>query len=152
MPTKSPYLLKAADIAADEGEFSHPWNDNSLIHGSSLSRKIGMSRAMVSIATLPSGKGSYIYHSHHYEEEWIYILSGSGTAEIDDAEYEVGPGDFMGFPTPSVAHHLRNTGSEDLTYLQGGESLDEEIADFPRLGKRKVFKDGKLEVIDLPED
>ena len=52
------------------------------------------------------------------------MLSGRGIARIDDHEYEVSAGDFMGFPTPSVAHHLTNPFDEDLTYLMGGESLD----------------------------
>ena len=67
------------------------------------------------------GKESFIYHTHYYEEEWIYILSGRGVAEIDGAEHEVGPGDFMGFATPSVAHHLRNPFDVELVYLCGGE-------------------------------
>ncbi len=58
---------------------------------------------------LPPGRESYVYHTHEAEEEWLYILSGRGITEIDGAEHEVGPGDFMGFPTPSVAHHLRST-------------------------------------------
>ena len=56
---------------------------------------------------------SYVYHSHR-------------------AEDEVGAGDFMGFPTPSVAHHLRNPFDEDLVYLCGGEIRDLEVAEYPR--------------------
>jgi uncharacterized cupin superfamily protein len=47
---------------------------------------------------MPPGKESFVYHSHHREEEWIYVLSGRGVAEIDGEEFEVGAGDFMGFP------------------------------------------------------
>ncbi len=42
------------------------------------------------------------------EEEWVYILSGRGIAEIGDREYEVEPGDFMGFGLPQQPHHIRN--------------------------------------------
>ncbi len=65
----------------------------------------------------------------------MFMLSGRGVAEIDGGEHEVGPGDFMGFPTPSVAHHLRNDSDDDLVYLVGGERKEMEIAEFPRLGK-----------------
>ena len=92
-----------------------------------------------------------LYHSHQREEEWIYILSGHGVAEIDGAEFEVGAGDFMGFPTPSVAHHLRNTGDDDLVYLAGGENLDIEIAEFPRLGKRMIRREGAIEIYDFSD-
>lgn len=55
----------------------------------------------------------------------------------------------MGFPTPSVAHHLRSHYDEDLTYLMGGENLDVEIADFPRLGKRMLRRGGNVEIYDI---
>ena len=52
---------------------------------------------------LPPGKDSFAYHAHLIEEEWVYIISGTGVAEIDGEETTVGPGDFMGFATPGVA-------------------------------------------------
>jgi uncharacterized cupin superfamily protein len=48
----------------------------------------------------------------------------------------------MGFPTPSVAHHLKNPFDEDLVYIMGGERREVEIADFPRLEKR-MFRNGQ---------
>jgi uncharacterized cupin superfamily protein len=68
----------------------------------------------------------------------MYVLSGRGTALVGDETFEIGPGDFLGFPPATLAHHVRNTGTEDLVYLSGGESVDVEVADFPRLGKRLV--------------
>ena len=65
-------------------------------------------RTGVNIGRVPPGKESFVYHAHHREEEWIYVLAGKGIAEIDDQEFEVEPGDFMAFPAPSVAHHMRN--------------------------------------------
>lgn len=114
-----------------------------------MSRLGGLKRSGVSIVRIPDGRESFVYHAHHFEEEWIYILAGRAIAEIDDAEYEMGPGDFMAFPTPSVGHHLRNPFSEELVYLMGGENLDHEVADFPRLGKRMVKLDGEIVVYDL---
>ena len=57
----------------------------------------------------------------------------------------------MGFPTPSVAHHLRNIGDEDLVYLTGGENLDVEIAEFPHLGKRMIRREGAVEIYDFSD-
>src|SRR5690242_18956914 len=107
------FILKASVIKAKEAQFSHPWNPKSLLVGTQVSRMLGLKRTGVTVARMPAGKESFVYHSHHLEEEWMYILSGTGIAEIDGAEYEVGAGDFMAFPTPSVAHHLRNPGPED---------------------------------------
>jgi len=151
MAETKPSLLRARDIAESAQTFSHPWNPNSLISGVQLSRLVGLQRTGVSLARIPPGKESFVYHLHQREEEWLYILSGRGIAEIDGAEVEVGPGDFMGFPTPSVAHHLRNPFAEDLVYLMGGEHLDVEIADFPHLGKRMVRRGENIEIYKLSE-
>ena len=144
-----PELLRAADSAAKMGSHSHPWNPRSEMKGVQLSRLAGLKRTGVSLARIPPGKESFVYHCHEREEEWLYILSGNGTAEIDGGEYAVGPGDFMGFPTPSVAHHLRNSGAEDLVYLMGGENRDVEVSTFPRLGKRMVRLGTQVEIYDI---
>jgi len=83
------------------------------------------------------------------EEEWIYVLSGRGIAEIDGREHEVGPGDFMGFPTPSVAHHMRNPFDDELVYLMGGENREFEVADYPKLGRRMVRTGDERIIYDL---
>lgn len=146
-----PELLRAADSAAKMGKHSHPWNPDSEMTGVMLSRLTGLERTAVNLARIAPGRESFVYHAHAREEEWIYILSGTGTAEIDGGEYAVGAGDFMGFPTPSVAHHLRNTGDEDLVYLMGGENRDAEVATFPRLGKKMVRLGSEVEIYDLDD-
>ena len=102
-----------------------------------------MDRAHVTLVHLPPGKDSFAYHAHMREEEWIYILSGRGVAEIDGEESEVGPGDFMGFPTPSVPHLLKNPFDVELVYLMGGESLSVDVIDYPKLGKRYAMVPGE---------
>ncbi|MBV6621887.1 MAG: cupin domain-containing protein [Rivularia sp. (in: Bacteria)] len=130
-------LIKAEAIKQlPQQTFSHPLNPNSEISGASLSELVGLQRIGFHLAKIAPGKESFIYHSHEFEEEFIYILSGKGIAEIDNQEFEVGEGDFMGFPTPSVAHHLRNPFEQELIYIMGGERREYEVADFPRLQKR----------------
>ncbi|WP_225889495.1 cupin domain-containing protein [Halomicronema hongdechloris] len=97
---------------------------------------------------IPPGKESFIYHAHSNEEEWIYILSGHGIAEIGDAEQEVGPGDFMGFSLPQLAHHLRNPGDQDLVYLVGGEQVNIDVGTFPRHGKRAIREGSRAYLVD----
>jgi uncharacterized cupin superfamily protein len=149
MPESYPHLVRADQVKAAEGSFSHPWNPQSLLVGSHLSKLGGLARTGVSIVRVPAGHESFAYHAHHREEEWIYVLSGRAMADIDDAQYELGPGDFVAFPTPSVAHHLRNPFDEDLVYLMGGENLDFDVADFPRLGKRMVKLEGQAVIYEL---
>jgi uncharacterized cupin superfamily protein len=143
MTDPKPSLLKASDIAAiSEFEFHHPLNSHSEVYLRSLSQATGLNRIAVTIARIPPGKESFIYHAHSNEEEWIYILSGRGIAEIGDAEYEVEPGDFMGFGLPQQPHHLRNPFDEELVYLVGGEQVSVDIGVFPRHGKRAI-RDGE---------
>ena len=144
-------LIRAKEAQTAFTTHSHPWNPDSEISGVQLGRMAGLERTGVSLARIEPGKESFIYHSHEREEEWLYILAGNGTAEIDGQEYQVGPGDFMGFPTPSVAHHLRNTGSEALVYLMGGENLQFEIATFPKVGKKMVRNGSNVEVYDTAD-
>lgn len=80
------FLLKADVIAKSAQTISHPWNPNSQITRTMIAKMTGLKRTGVSIARIAPGKESFIYHSHYYEEEWIYILSGKGIAEIDGKE------------------------------------------------------------------
>jgi len=135
---KTPKLLIRAGERPPSHAFSHPLNPSSEVQLCSLGDAVGLQRIGFHLLRIPPGKESFAYHSHHGEEELVYILSGRGLADIGDEEIEVGPGDFMGFPTPSVGHHLRNPFDEDLVYLSGGERRQVEVADFPRIGKRMV--------------
>ncbi len=143
------HLLKLAEIDTNRSEGAHPWNPNSHFLKSPLSRALGLERAIVVHMILPPGKESFVPHTHEREEEWIYVLSGTGTAEIDGQEMTVSAGDFMGFTAPSVVHHLRNTGTEDLVYLMGGECRFAEVSDFPTQGWRKVRFGDDIRVYDI---
>ena len=144
-------IVRAADIAAHAQEFSHPWNANSEMRGTQLARSVGLKRTGVNFIRVPAGKEAFVYHSHQFEEEWIYVLSGRAVALIDDTEYEVNPGDFIGFPAPSVAHLMRNPGPDDLVYLVGGENREFDVADFPALGKRMVRNGKQVDIYDIAD-
>lgn len=115
--TKYPHILRSADIKAAESTFSHPWNPKSEITGTHMSDKAGLSRTGVSLARIRPGKESFVYHLHHREEEWLYVFSGRNVARIDGSDYEMVPGDFVAFPTPSVPQHMTNPFQEDLVYI-----------------------------------
>ncbi len=145
-------LHTAAEIEAlPKPTFHHPYNPACEVSGIRLSELTGLSRVGLSLVRVPPGRESSCYHTHTTEEEFIYILSGHGETDIDEQTHAIGPGDFMGFPTPSVGHVMRNTGSEDLVYLVGGESKQLEVADFPRLGKRLIRNGSSVDVFDLSD-
>ena len=138
MPDKPKYLLRATEIERAGGTFSHPWNPNSEITGAFLARATGMKCTGVNLARIKPGKESFVPHAHEREEEWIYILSGRAKALVGDEEVDVGPGDFLGFAAPQIAHHLKNPGPDDLVYLMGGENAEYDAVDFPEHKKRLV--------------
>ncbi len=134
-------LIRAADVGAlPEYPFRHPLSPKSEIHLRSLSALAGLKRIGLNLGRVPASAKSFVYHYHHYEEEFIYILSEKGLAEIGDETYEMGPGDFMMFTAPSLGHHIRNPFDTDLVYLMGGENREFEIGEFPRLKKRAIFQ------------
>jgi uncharacterized cupin superfamily protein len=151
MGNEAPSLIRAASVAdVPEFAFRHPLNPRAEIHIRSLSALAGLQRIGLHIGRVPPGRESFIYHYHHYEEEFIYVLSGRGLAEIGAETHEVGPGDCMLFTAPSLGHHLRNPFDTDLVYLMGGENREFEIGEFPRLGKRAIFEKatGSAYIID----
>jgi len=136
MKTKPGTVLKAGDFdTSPEYRFRHPHNPDSNIVLRSLGDAAGLERTAVMLGRIAAGAESFVYHSHERDEEFLYILSGRGRLEIDGIFTEIGPGDFVGFPTPSAAHHLVNAFEEDLVYLMCGERSGMDVTHFPRLGK-----------------
>lgn len=147
-PETRRHLIRAEEIRAGAQGFSHPWNENSRIIGTHLSGLAGLTRTGVSLVRVPAGRESFCHHVHHREEEWVYILAGRGTADVGDEALAIGPGDFLAFHAGGEAHHIRNTGAEDLVYLMGGEHRHHDIVDFPRLGRRMVRIGQEVETYD----
>jgi uncharacterized cupin superfamily protein len=142
-------LLTAADIAARaETRIRHPWNPKSEVYLKHLAHDAELQRVALTVARVPPGKESFVYHSHERDEEFLFILSGRGRAEIDGKLHEVGPGDFMGFTAPGVAHHLTNPYEEDLVYLMGGERSSLDIGHFPKLGRHIIFGPSGINAVD----
>jgi len=83
-----------------------------------LGPAVGNRQLGASLCELPPGARSYPAHWHGANEEAIYIVSGTGTARIGDAQVPVGAGDWLAFPVgPAHAHQLINDGAAPLVYL-----------------------------------
>jgi len=148
MKDASKHVLRSVDIDKQAFRFIHPLGgDNSEITMSMLGRAVGLKRAGVNLGRVPPGKEAFVYHRHHNEEEWIYILEGRALSDIEEQTEQVGAGDFIGYPA-GVGHNLKNIGNSDLVYLMGGEQTAVEVADFPRHGKRLVRAGERIEFVD----
>jgi uncharacterized cupin superfamily protein len=132
------------DQAAPRIRGRHPFNPDSEMAMTRLGELSGLKRVGVNLIRLPPGKQSFIPHAHALEEEYAFVIEGRGIVTLDGEAYPIGPGDFIGFPTDGVVHHLTNTGEADLVYLTGGERSPVEIARMPTLGKIAVFKDNAV--------
>jgi uncharacterized cupin superfamily protein len=148
---RHPLLTAAAIAALPESTFIHPLNPRAIRHGRSLGDAVGFEHIGVHLVRIEPGHDSTQYHVHQAEEEFIYILSGRGLAEIGDETLEVGPGDFMGFAAGGLAHGLSNPFEDDLVYLVGGMRLEFDICDYPRVNTRLYRRGDQREYVDLEE-
>lgn len=147
--THKPVLLRSTDIQAlTEVRRPHPLDPALVRHTRSLGDATGLETMGVHFVRLERGDTSSVHHRHYQDEEWIYILSGRGIAEIGDGKHEVAAGDFMGFTAGSQPHSLHNPNAEDLVYLVGGNRWPFDVCDYPRIGKRRYRINGQSVYVD----
>jgi len=137
-----PRVLVREGERGAERAYRHPLDPEAEVHLTALSRPAGLVRVAVGLTRVPAGRPSYVRHVHRHDEEWMYVLAGTGVAEVGDEVHAIGPGDFLGFPASGPAHNVRAAPGSDLAYLHGGDAWSRrtvEIVDFPTLGLRKTF-------------
>ena len=145
-----PALHTSAQIRRmKEDKFVHFLNPGAIRYTKSLGDAAGLQTLGVHRVRLKAGDDSTEYHFHHQDEEWVYILSGSGIAEIGGKKYKIGAGDFMGFTAPSLPHAMRNPHKTDLVYLVGGNRWPLDVCDYPRIKKRRYRMNGDNVYLDL---
>ncbi len=139
----APYHLSAKAIAAMDGlAKTHFLNENAKRINKSLGDATGLTNLGIHLIEVEPGHETTEFHVHYYEEEAVYVLSGTATAEIGDEEIAIGPGDFIGYRKGGLAHTIRNSGTETLKCLVIGQRLAQDVADYPRRGKRIYRNDG----------
>ena len=140
MPTNksNPFpLLKASAIKAmKEVSKAHRHNAGAVRNTKSLGDAIGMKDMGIHLVRIKRGDYTTEYHTHYNNEEFIFILSGNGIAEIGNRKVKVGPGDFMGFVAGSLPHTMSNPSKQDLVYLLGGTRKASDVTEYPRVRLR----------------
>ena len=69
---------------------------------------------------------------HSQQEEFFYVLSGSGTLRLNDREQEVTAGDFIAKPGGKMlAHTFYNSGTEPMLILDIGTVEKEDTCYYP---------------------
>ncbi|KKD59999.1 cupin [Grimontia sp. AD028] len=149
----SQYIVKKQDIESMEGlTKTHFLNPNAVRTNKSLGDLAGLTGLGFHIVEIEPGYESTEYHVHYFEDECVYILSGSATVTIDDEDFEVGEGDFIGYPAGGLPHIMTNTGDETLRCIVVGQRLDHDEADYPKQHKR-IFrnKNRPWQVVDIED-
>ena len=141
--------LSAEKIATVEGvRRVHTLNSAAIRLDKSIGDEVGLKNIGIHLITIAPGDKSTEFHTHRYEEEAIYVLSGRGTEIIGETKQKIGPGDFVGFPAGGEAHETINDGTEPLVCLVIGQRLPQDVVDYPRRGKRLYRNSGQRDMVD----
>ena len=142
------YIIRKNEIETMKGlAKTHYLNENAKRINKSLGDLVGLKNLGFHIIEVLPGFESTEYHAHYFEDECVYILDGDATVTIDEIDYEVGAGDFIGYPANGLPHTMKNTGSEVLRCIVVGQKLTCDIADYPRLGKR-LYRHDTNDLVD----
>ena len=140
------HLVRRTDLeATQETRTQHQFNDAAVRFSHTLGAQTGLERIGVHLVRIEPGHDSTTHHFHDADEEFIYIISGTGKARIGDETFTIAAGDFMGFPAPSPAHSMHNpsTNDTDLVYLMGGERWASDVVHYPDLERSMIKSHGR---------
>lgn len=136
MPDQT-YLISRDEISEMAGlDKTHFLNSNARRLNKSLGDATGLTGFGFHLIEIAPGHESTEHHSHQFEDECVYVLSGTATALIGDEEHQIAAGDFIGYRKGGLAHSIKNTGHEVFRCIVVGERLAHDVGDYPRLGKR----------------
>ena len=85
----------------------------------------------------------------------MYILDGEAEATIDDSQFRVKQGDFLGYRSGGDPHKLENVGTSVLRCIVVGQRLDHDVGDYPikrkRIYRNKGMKWNLVDIEDIDE-
>lgn len=97
-----------------------------------LGDHFGLSNFGINQTQLAPGAISALFHHHSKQDEFIYILEGVATLLHGDDEFEMQPGDCMGFKAGSgIASQLVNRSSALVVYLEVGDRSVGDAVEYP---------------------
>ena len=92
----------------------------------------GSEKIFVNIDILKPGGKSKKFHSHSRQEEFFYVMKGSGILRITEKEFPVKEGDFVAKPAgKGIAHQFINNSADILQIMDFGLKEEEDIEIYP---------------------
>jgi uncharacterized cupin superfamily protein len=108
------------------------WRDRMGLVTKELGKFAGSQKLYANLDSVPPGGYSTKYHSHSRQEEFFYVLSGSGVLRLNGRTLSVGAGDFLSKPAgENIAHAFYNSGTEPLLILDVGTNEEEDTCYYP---------------------
>lgn len=133
MKPPHPPALVAADVPARTGS-NYPPEFAARVAGrrkQPLGDAFGLIHIGVNRTTLPPGCQSSLRHRHVVQDEFVYVLSGQLVLVNDEGETILHAGMCAGFLHGGSAHNLVNRSAADAVYLEIGDRLPGDGADYP---------------------
>lgn len=96
-----------------------------------LGDPFGIASFGINRVTLPPGVQSSILHRHRVQDEFVYVLAGELILIDDFGELRLEAGMCAGFAHSGTAHHLINRSDVDAVYLEIGDRLPGDAAEYP---------------------
>lgn len=143
------YIITAEEIEKLEGlKKTHFLNPNGARTDKSLGDIVGLKNIAFHLSKVEPRTESAVLHKHIYEEECVYIISGQATVIIDENQYSVKAGDFIGYPANGKAHTMVNDGDEELICIVVGHRSPHDVVEYPKQGKRLYKHHGQWDLVD----
>lgn len=103
------------------------------------------SQVYICFYEIEPGKCAYPKHSHNYNTECFYIISGCGRVETLDESFEVKTGDLITFPPGEAGTHKMYNASETekLVYIDFDTSILPDVIKYPDSGKTGIKESGR---------
>lgn len=131
---KSP--IRAEDVEGRKGQSVYPAPFAAVVAGRTkrkLGDVFGLANFGVNLTRLDPGAASALVHSHAAQDEFVYVLEGTATLVFGDEEFELGPGDCMGFKAGTgIAHQISNRSDGIVSYIEIGDRTPGDAAAYPR--------------------
>ncbi|WP_119422518.1 cupin domain-containing protein [Desertibaculum subflavum] len=134
MSETKPFAVSAEDVAprAKPSNYPEPFFTRMLKREKrQLGDVFGLKNFGVNLTRLKPGGESALLHRHTRQDEFVYVLQGTAILVTESGETELRPGMCAGFPAGTFAHQLVNRGAADVLYLEIGDRVAGDAADYP---------------------
>nr|WP_136251118.1 cupin domain-containing protein [Ningiella ruwaisensis] len=125
----------AKDIAPQIKKSNYPEPYASQMQGREkrkLGDHFGLTNFGVNLTELQSGAVSALFHKHTKQDEFVYVLSGTGQVRMGKKLFNISAGDVIGFKANSgTGHQIINSGNELLVFIEVGDRTSNDRVDYP---------------------